>query len=129
MNVKNKLTKLANCIFNDSKLKDKNYKKLVYIKDKNPNVYYVLADYIEHFKFGSEFLHNFCDRVKKKNEMDDNNFDNEINALLNGIVPDNSPNNLIANCRIFSNGGNGINNTGGRSANNTYISNDPFLYH
>lgn len=82
---KNKLTKLANCIFNDSKLKDKNYKKLVYIKDKNPNVYYILADYIENFKFGSEFLHNLCDKVKKKNEMDENNFDNEINALLNGI--------------------------------------------
>ena len=82
---KNKLTKLAHCIFNDPKLKDKNYKKLVYIKDKNPNVYYILADYIENFKFGSEFLHNLCDKVKKKNEMDENNFDNEINALLNGI--------------------------------------------
>jgi hypothetical protein len=82
---KNKLTKLANCIFNDRKLKDKNYKKLVYIKDKNPNVYYVLADYIEDFKFGSQFLHNFCDKVKKKNDLDENNFDNEINALLNGI--------------------------------------------
>lgn len=82
---KNKMTKLAHCIFNDSKLKDKNYKKLVYIKDKNPNVYYILADYIEDFKFGSPFLHNLCDKVKKKNNIDEDSFNNEINNLLNSI--------------------------------------------
>jgi hypothetical protein len=82
---KNKMTKLAHFIFNDPKLKDKNYKKLVYIKDKNPNVYYILADYIENFKFGSEHLHNLCDKVKKKSGMEDENFNNEINNLFNDI--------------------------------------------
>lgn len=79
---KTKLAKLANCIFNDTKLKDKNYKKLVYIKDKSPNVYYILADYIENFKFGSSFLHNLCDKVKKKHNNDQDSF-NEINNLFN----------------------------------------------
>ncbi len=82
---KNKLTKLSNCIFNDPKLKEKNYKKLVYIKDKNPNVYFILADYVENFKFGSEFLHNLCDKVKRKNDNDEESFNNEINNLLNGF--------------------------------------------
>lgn len=81
---KNKMSKLAHHIFNDNKLKDKNYKKLVYIKDKNPNVYYVLADYVEYFKFGSNFLHDLCNKVKKKSENDDESFNNEINNLLNG---------------------------------------------
>lgn len=82
---KNKMQKLAQYVFNDSKLKDKNYKKLVYIKDKNPNVLYILADYVEYFKFGSEFLHDLCNKVKKKTETDDQSFNQEINNLLNGI--------------------------------------------
>jgi energy-coupling factor transporter ATP-binding protein EcfA2 len=82
---KNRLSKLSSCIFNDPKLKDKNYKKLVYIKDKNPNVYYILADYIENFKFGSEYLHNLCNKVKKKNDTNEENFNLEIDNLLNSI--------------------------------------------
>lgn len=82
---KNKMTKLSNYVFNDPKLKDKNYKKLVYIKDKNPNVYYILADYIDDFKFGSNFLHNLCNKVKKKNDADEESFNQEINNLLSNI--------------------------------------------
>jgi energy-coupling factor transporter ATP-binding protein EcfA2 len=82
---KNRITKLANCIFNDPKLKDKNYKKLVYIKDKNPNVYYILADYIENFKFGSGYLHNLCNKVKRKDDSNEDNFNLEIDNLLNSI--------------------------------------------
>jgi hypothetical protein len=82
---RSKMAKLSNYIFNDSKLKDKNYKKLVYIKDKNPNVYYTLADYIEDFKFGSYFLHNLCDKVKKKNDSNEESFNQEINNLLSNI--------------------------------------------
>ena len=82
---KNKLAKLANCVFNDPKLKDKNYKKLVYIKDKNPNVYFMLADYIELFKFGSDHLHNLCYQVKKKEDCTDDSFNAEIHNLLNNF--------------------------------------------
>lgn len=82
---KNKMAKLASFIFNDPKLKDKNYKKLVYIKDKNPNVYYILADYIENFRFGSAFLHNLCDKVKKKTDLSEESFNIEMNNLLNSI--------------------------------------------
>lgn len=82
---KNKMTKLASYIFNDPKLKDKNYKKFIYIKDKNPNVYYILADYIDEFKFGSDFLHNLCNKVKKKNDADEESFNQEINNLLSNI--------------------------------------------
>lgn len=82
---KNKMTKLALSIFNDPKYKEKNYKKLVYIKDKNPNVYYILADYIDDFKFGSDYLHSLCDRVKRKSDSNEESFNNEINNLLNCI--------------------------------------------
>ena len=82
---KNKMMKYAQCIFHDAKLKDKNYKKFVYIKDKNPNVYYILADYIDDFKFGSNYLHSLCDKVKKQNDLDEDTFNNEINNLLNSI--------------------------------------------
>lgn len=82
---KNKMTKLSSYVFNDPKLKDKNYKKLVYIKDKNPNVYYILADYIDDFKFGSNFLHNLCNKVKKKNDADEESFNQEINNLLSNV--------------------------------------------
>jgi hypothetical protein len=82
---RNKMSELSNVIFNDNKLKEKNYKKLVYIKDKNPSVYYILADYIDDFKFGSEYLHNLCDRVKKKIDSDEESFNNEINSLLSNF--------------------------------------------
>ncbi len=82
---KNKMAKLANCIFNDSKLKEKNYKKLVYIKDKSPSVYYVLADYIDNFQFGSDYLRSLCDKVKKNDNLDEESFNNEINNLLNSV--------------------------------------------
>ena len=82
---KNKMSKLSTYVFNDQKLIDKNYKKLVYIKDKNPNVYYILADYIDDFKFGSYFLHNLCNKVKTKNDADEESFNQEINNLLSNI--------------------------------------------
>lgn len=82
---KNKMAELAHLIFNDEKLKEKNYKKLVYIKDKSPSVYYILADYIEDFKFGSNFLHNLCDKVKKKTDADEESFNKEINSLLSNF--------------------------------------------
>lgn len=82
---KNKMAKLSNFVFNDPKLKDKNYKKFVYIKDKNPSVYYILADFVDEFKFGSDFLHDLCDKVKKKNDAEEESFNQEINNLLCNI--------------------------------------------
>ena len=79
---KKKMAKVSNFIFNDSKLKDKNYKKMVHIKDKVPNVYYIIADYVDDFKFGSMHLHTLCDKVKKDNEITDNEFEEEIKAFL-----------------------------------------------
>jgi energy-coupling factor transporter ATP-binding protein EcfA2 len=79
---KKKMAKIANFIFNDPKLKEKNYKKMVHIKDKVPSVYYTIADYIDDFKFGSSHLHDLCNKVKKNSEMTDNEFDEEIKAFL-----------------------------------------------
>ena len=62
---KKKMAKLANFVFNDPKLKDKNYKKMIHIKDKIPNIYYTIADYVDDFKFGSLHLHQLCNKVKK----------------------------------------------------------------
>jgi len=73
----NKMSKLADFIFNDEKLMMKNYKKLVYIKDIKPSIYYLLADHHETFKFGSKHLYQLCNKVEKeRNDGDDfnNNF-------------------------------------------------------
>ena len=72
----NKMSKLANFIFNDEKLKTKNYKKMVYIKDLNPNLYYMLADHHEDFRFGSKHLYNLCNKVEKEKNDDDDFTDN-----------------------------------------------------
>ena len=79
---KKKMAKLANFVFNDPKLKDKNYKKMIHIKDKIPNIYYTIADYVDDFKFGSLHLHQLCNKVKKDNEITDSEFDEEIKAFL-----------------------------------------------
>jgi hypothetical protein len=68
----NKMSKLANFIFNDEKLKTRNYKKMVYIKDLSPNLYYMLADHHEDFRFGSKYLYQLCNKVEKeRNDNDD----------------------------------------------------------
>jgi hypothetical protein len=70
---KTKMAKLSHFIFNDEKLKNKNYKKLVYIKDRNPTTYYIIANYYDDFQFGSKHLYELCNKVKKiedKNEDD-----------------------------------------------------------
>jgi len=72
----NKMAKLANFIFNDEKLKTKNYKKMVYIKDLNPNLYYMLADHHEDFRFGSKHLYHLCNKVEKEKNDDDDFTDN-----------------------------------------------------
>lgn len=79
---KKRMAKISNFIFNDSKLKDKNYKKMVHIKDKIPNSYYIIADYVDDFRFGSMHLHTLCDKVKKDNEITDNEFEEEIKTFL-----------------------------------------------
>lgn len=79
---KKRMAKIANFIFNDPKLKEKNYKKMIHIKDKVPNIYYTIADYVEDFKFGSFHLHELCNKVKKNSEMTDSEFDDEIRAFL-----------------------------------------------
>jgi hypothetical protein len=79
---KKKMALLSNFIFNDNKLKYKNYKKMVYIKDKIPNIYYTIADYIEDFKFGSSCLHQLCDKVKKNNKISDIEFDEEFKSFF-----------------------------------------------
>jgi hypothetical protein len=70
------MSKLANFIFNDEKLKTKNYKKMVYIKDLNPNLYYMLADHHEDFRFGSKHLYHLCNKVEKEKNDDDDFADN-----------------------------------------------------
>ena len=62
---KTKMAKLSHFIFNDEKLKNKNYKKLVYIKDRNPTTYYIIANYYDDFQFGSKHLYELCNKVKK----------------------------------------------------------------
>lgn len=62
---KDKMAKCADTIFNDPKLKDKNFKKLVYIKDQKPDVYYMIAEHFEHFTFGSPYLIQLCKKIMK----------------------------------------------------------------
>jgi hypothetical protein len=76
----NKMSKLANFIFNDEKLKTRNYKKMVYIKDLNPNLYYMLADHHENFRFGSKHLYQLCNKVEKEKNDDDIS---EFNSFFN----------------------------------------------
>ena len=76
-----KMAKLSNFIFNDDRLKNKNYKKLVYIKDRNPNTYYTIANYYDDFKFGSNHLYELCNKVKKNS--DDNVEDYEFSSFFN----------------------------------------------
>lgn len=71
-----KMAKLANFIFNDEKLKNKNYKKMVYIKDLNPNLYYLLADHHDDFKFGSKHLYELCNKIEKEKNADEDFTDN-----------------------------------------------------
>lgn len=68
---KTKMAKLAKKIFNDEFLKEKNYKKLVYIKENDPSTYYILADCYDDFMFGSKHLHQFCNIVKKDDDISD----------------------------------------------------------
>lgn len=77
-----KMAKLSNFIFNDEKLKERNYKKLVYIKDKNPNTYYILADYNDDFRFGSNHLYELCNKVKKDDDNEDK-FNDEFESFFN----------------------------------------------
>lgn len=62
---KKKMTAIADIVFNDKKLGTKNYKKLIYLKDSIPTSYYMIADCIDNFMFGSEYLIEYCNKVKK----------------------------------------------------------------
>ena len=55
---------------------------MVHIKDKVPNVYYMIADYIEDFQFGDYYLRKLCDTVQKNTEVTESDFDNEIRAFF-----------------------------------------------
>ena len=79
---KTKMAKLSNFIFNDEKLKNKNYKKLVYIKDRQPSTYYVIAEYFEDFKFGSKHLYQLCNKVKKDDNNDDDTFNSDFASFF-----------------------------------------------
>jgi hypothetical protein len=68
---KDKLAKLAKCIFNDENKKNKSHKKLIYLKDESPSVYYIIADNCGEFYFGSKHLHDLCKKIKKKEDDDD----------------------------------------------------------
>ena len=70
-----KMAKLSNFIFNDEKLKNKNYKKLIYIKDRNPTTYYTIANYYDDFQFGSKHLYNLCDKVKKNEDKNEDDYE------------------------------------------------------
>jgi hypothetical protein len=72
---KNKMAKLSHFIFNDEKLKNKNYKKLVYIKDRNPTTYYIIANYYDDFQFGSKHLYELCDKVKKNDDKNEEDYE------------------------------------------------------
>lgn len=63
---KRTMTDIAKAVFNDKKLKNKNYRKLVYIKDSFPSSYYMIADLVDDFMFGSKSLIEFCDKIKRK---------------------------------------------------------------
>lgn len=82
---RSKMSIIAKNIFNSDNTKTKNYKKFVYIKDLDPNVYYMVADYIEEFKFGFGYLHNFVKQIQKNNNNDDDNISQEIHELLNNF--------------------------------------------
>lgn len=79
---KESLEKLSEYIFCDAKLKDKNYKKLVYMKDSTPNVYYFLADYVKSFKFGSKYLWELCDKSQKEININSSSFNDTFNSIF-----------------------------------------------
>lgn len=63
---KNKMNSLVCTVFGKKKGEDKkNYKKLVYLRECNPTTYYMEADLIGDFQFGSEYLIKYCDKIKK----------------------------------------------------------------
>lgn len=72
------LEQLSEYVFIDKTLKDKNYKKLVYMKDSDPQVYYYLADYIKEFKFGSDYLWELSNKSQKQLDINNDSFNNGI---------------------------------------------------
>jgi hypothetical protein len=79
--IKTKMSQISKTIFNDDKLKNKNFKKLVYIKDRNPTTYYTIASYYDNFKFGSPHLYQLCNAVKKANDNDAEDY--EFSSFFN----------------------------------------------
>lgn len=79
--VKTKMAQISKTVFNDDKLKNKNYKKLVYIKDRNPTTYYTIANYYDNFNFGSSHLYEFCNVVKKPNDNEAEDY--EFSSFFN----------------------------------------------
>jgi hypothetical protein len=72
---KNKMIDLVNAVFKEKKSDGKkNYKKLVYLRECTPTTYYMEAGLVEDFKFGSEYLINYCNKIQKDEreiDMDD----------------------------------------------------------
>ena len=79
--IRTKMAQISNTVFNDDKLKNKNFKKLVYIKDKNPTTYYTIAGYYDNFKFGSIHLYQLCNVIKKPNDNDAEDY--EFSSFFN----------------------------------------------
>jgi len=67
---KKKASAAADIVFNDNN-KSKNYKKLMYIKDLDPDFYYIIGEYRDEFKIGSQHLHSLCNKVKKNNNTNE----------------------------------------------------------
>ena len=62
---KKRMSEISETVFNDKKLGTKNYKKIVYLKDSLPTSYYMIADCVDDFMFGSDYLIEYCDKIKK----------------------------------------------------------------
>lgn len=73
---KNKMNDLSSAIFKEKKADEKkNYKKLVYLRECTPTTYYMIAEMVEDFNFGSEHLINYCNKIKKdEKEIDLDDF-------------------------------------------------------
>lgn len=68
---KNYMADIANAVFEQSRSKGANYRKLVYLKDSQPSCYYMVADLVDDFVFGASSLVEYCNKIGRSGDDSD----------------------------------------------------------